>query len=248
MEQLHWFLSYNIPIEQRFAPFKSAHFVYMIAGLVIIALLAFIVRRANQYRAELIIRSLAISLFLFYFLRAYMFYRYFANFHFLDIVPLHLCIVSAFVLPVTVFIKNKLMWNFSYSVLMPGALMAIITPEDTLNFYHSYGWMPMVFFVWHILVVAIPIMQLASGELVPDIKEYPKVLAILCGYALFVYILNKQLNTNYLYLNRAARGTLLEVFEDWLGNPGYIIPMALLVFLVCFLMFLPWYFKTRKKG
>ncbi|MCL2718623.1 MAG: YwaF family protein [Lachnospiraceae bacterium] len=245
-EQLHWFLSHSVPVEQRFAPFKTAHFVYMIAGVIIITGLAIFINKSNQYRADLVIRCLAVSLFVFYFLRAYMFYRYYANFHFLDLVPLHLCIISGFVLPVTVFMKNKLMWNLSYSVLMPGALVAIITPENTLNFYHAYGWMPMVFFVWHLLVVAIPVMQVASGELVPDIKEFPKVLMILCGYALFVYIMNKQLNTNYLYLNGAARGTVLEVFQDWLGNPGYIIPMALLVFLVCFMMFVPWYLKGKK--
>ena len=245
-EQLHWFFSYQVPAEQRFVPFQSAHFAYMIVGVFAIAGLAVLVNKSNRYRADVIIRCCAVGLFAFYFLRSYMFYRYYANFHFLDLLPIHLCIVSGFVLPITVFLKNRLMWNLSYSVLMPGALVAIITPESTLSYYHAYGWMPMVFFVWHLLVVAIPVMQVASGELVPDIREFPKVLLILCVYAIFVYILNKQLDTNFLYLNGAARGTLLEVFEKWLGNPGYIIPMALLVFFVCFMMFVPWYLKGKK--
>ena len=246
-EQLHWFFSYNVPLEQRFAPFHSAHFVYIIVGILAIIGLAIFINKSNQYRAQFVIRVCAMGLFIFYFLRAYMFYRYYANFHFLDLVPLHLCIISGFVLPVTVFLKNKLMWNLSYSVLMPGALVAIITPENTLNYYHAYGWMPMIFFIWHLLVVAIPIMQIASGELIPDIREFPKVLLILCGYAIFVYVLNKQLGTNYLYLNGPARGTALEIFYNWFGNPGYIIPLALLVFLICFMMFVPWYLKSKKK-
>jgi hypothetical integral membrane protein (TIGR02206 family) len=243
----HWFFTSNIPIEQRFAAFTWPHFIYMIVGAAVITGVAIFINKSNKYRAELIIRICAISLFAFYFLRAYMFYRYFSNFSFLDIVPLHLCIISGFVLPVTVFLKNKLMWNLSYAVLMPGAIVAIITPENVLDYYHAYGWMPLVFFVWHLLVVAIPIFQVASGELLPDIRKYPQILLILCAYALFVYILNGQLGTNYLYLNNPARGTVLEVFENWFGNPGYVIPMVLLVFFVSFMMFVPWYVKERKK-
>ncbi|MCL2253171.1 MAG: TIGR02206 family membrane protein [Lachnospiraceae bacterium] len=247
-ERYNWFFTHNVPIEQRFAAFGTAHFIYMIFGVIAIVGLVFIVKRSNQYRGERIIKGIAIGLFIFYFLRAYMFYRYYANFNFLDLLPLHLCIISGFILPLTVFMKNKLMWNLSYAVLMPGAVIAIITPEDTLNYYHSFGWMPLVFFVWHFIVVAIPILKVASGEFRPDIREYPKVLMILCGYAIFIFILNKQLNTNYLYLNGAARGTLLEVFEKWLGNPGYIIPMALLVFFVSFMMYVPWrYVKNKSK-
>jgi uncharacterized membrane protein YwaF len=177
-----------------------------------------------------------------------MFYRYYSNFHFLDIAPLHLCIISGFVLPVTVFLKNKLLWNFSYGVLMPGALVAIIMPENILSWYHAFGWMPLVFYIWHFLVVAIPIMQVASGELYPDIRKYPQVLLIICTYALGIFILNKQLGTNYLYLNAPARGTVLELFAEWLGNPGYLIPLVLSVFFVSFMMFVPWYFKERKKN
>jgi hypothetical integral membrane protein (TIGR02206 family) len=244
----HWFISDNIPAEQRFGVFSSSHFIYMIVGALVIIGLAIFINKSNQYRAELIIRICAVSLFVFYFLRAYMFYRYFANFSFLDIVPLHLCIVSGFVLPATVFLKNKLMWNLAYGVLMPGAIVAIVTPEIVLSYYHAFGWMPLVFFVWHLLVVAIPIFQVASSELVPDIRKYPQILLILCVYALLIFILNKQLGTNYLYLNGAARGTVLEIFHDWLGNPGYIIPMALLTFFVSFMMFVPWYAKERKKA
>ena len=246
--ELHWFLSYHIPEEQRFAPFDTAHFVYLFGGIFLIIALALIVRKVDKKRAELIIRISAVGLLLFYFVRAYLFANYFWNYHFLDLVPLHLCIVSGFVLPLTVFTKNKLLWNLSYSVLMPGAFVAIITPENTLNFYHAYGWMPLVFFLWHVLVVAIPVMQVASGELIPDMKTFPKVLLVLAGYAVFVYIFNRQMNTNFLYLNRAARGTALEVFENWLGNPGYLIPMVLLVVFVCFLMFVPWYLMERRRG
>lgn len=245
-EQVHWFLSYNVPLEQRFRAFQTAHFIYMIAGTTAIIAAALIIRKYNQHRTQQIIKGCAIFLFIFYFLRAYMFYRYFANFHFLDLLPLHLCIISAFVIPLTVILKNKLMWSLAYSVLMPGAIIAIVTPEMTLNRYHAFGWMPLIFFIWHFLVAAIPIMQVASGDYKPNIRDYPKVLLILCGYAIFIFVLNKQLNTNYLYLNYAARGTVLEIFDKWLGNPGYIIPLAVLVFLVCFLMFLPWYIKEKK--
>ncbi len=245
-DNLNWFLSNSVEAKYRFASFSLPHFIYMVLGVAAIAGMAWYVKRCSLERAEKTIKVISIILLVFYFLRAYMFYRYYENFELLDIAPLHLCIISGFVLPATVFTKNKLLWNLSYSVLMPGALVAIITPEVTLTRYHAFGWMPLIFFIWHFLVVMIPILQIASGELIPDIRQFSKVTLLLCGYALFIFILNKRLDTNYLYLNGAAKGTVLEIFENWLGNPGYIIPMAILVLLASFLMFLPWVLKRDK--
>jgi len=245
-KELHWFLSYRIPEEQRFAIFGSDHFIYMIGGLLLIIGMSILVRKLNEKQAMIFIRSCALFLFAFYFVRAYLWYNYHWSSHILDFVPLHLCILSGFLLPVLVFMENKLLWNLTYSILLPGAVVAIITPENTLNFYHAYGWMPMVYYIWHILVIAIPVMQVASGKLRPDIRLFPKVILVLAGYAGLVYIFNKRMDTNFLYLNNAARGTPLEAFQDWLGNPGYLLPLVALVILICFLMFLPWYFLTPK--
>lgn len=243
-DSMNWFLSSNVESELRFRAFSLSHFIYLILGILAITGLAWVVNRCRKERADTIIKVVSIILFVFYFFRAYMFYRYYDNFELLDIVPLHLCIISGFVLPVTVYTRNRLLWNLAYGVLMPGAVMAILTPESTLNNYHAFGWMPLIFFIWHFLVVMIPILQIASGKLVPDVGQYPKIVLLLGIYALFIFFLNKKLHTNYLYLNQAARGTVLEVFEKWLGNPGYIIPMALLAMLVSLLLFLPW---ARKK-
>lgn len=246
MKNGNWFVSSHVEAEWRFQAFGLPHFLYFIFGILIIAALAFYVRRYGQYRGAAVIRGCSLALFIFYFFRAYMFYQYYESFELLDIAPLHLCIISGFILPITVFTKNRLLWNLSYGVLMPGALAAILTPEVTLSGYHAFGWMPLIFFMWHFLVVLIPVLQLVSGELVPDYRFYPKIVFILALYALFIFILNKQLKTNYLYLNGAAKGTVLELFEGWLGNPGYIIPMALLVLLVSFLMFMPWVKKVSE--
>lgn len=244
---LNWFLSDHVEAISRFKNFSPQHFIYMALGIMIIIILAKYVKKCPRYLAERIIKGSSIFLLLFYFLRAYMFYRYFENFELLDIVPLHLCIISGFVLPITVFSKSKLLWNFSYGILMPGAAAAIAMPESTLTFYHAFGWMPLIFFSWHFLVVMIPILQVASRRLLPDLGQYPKVLTLLGAYALLVFILNKVLDTNFLYLNGAARGTVLEVFEQWLGNPGYIIPMALLAAVISFLLFVPWH-RIKKHG
>ncbi len=243
----NWFLSNRVEAPVSFASFSWQHYVYFVLGLVAIIVMAWIVKRSEEEKADKIIKIVSIVLFAFYFIRAYMFYKYYENFQLVDILPLHLCIISGFILPITVFSKSRLLWNLSYSILMPGALVAIITPEATLTRYHAFGWMPLVFFVWHFLVVMIPILQIAAGKLIPDVRLYPKIVVLLSVYAVIIFILNKRLDTNYLYLNGAARGTVLEPFQNWLGNPGYILPMAVLVLFVCFLMFLPWIKRQKQK-
>ncbi|MDR2546229.1 MAG: TIGR02206 family membrane protein [Lachnospiraceae bacterium] len=246
IERSHWFFSHQLPVEQRFASFSLPHLYYIIAGIVVVIVLSIIIKRLSREQAMRFIRVGAIGLLAFYFIRSYLFYLLLPNYTYLDIVPLHLCVISGFVIPLAVFSRNKLLLNISYAILMPGAMMAIITPDRPLTLYHPFGWMPLVYFLWHFWVVALPVLLVVSGELVPDIRKYPLSILSLCGYATFVYLFNTKMNTNYLFINRPARGTLLEPLNEIFGNPGYLIPLALITFTVILLMFIPWWIKAKK--
>ena len=249
LEQSHWFVSYTLPEEQCFVSFGTAHFIYMAMGVTALVALALLARKLERPLAERVIKAASIVLIVLYVFRAYMYYRYYPGFSFLDILPLHLCILSVLILPAAVYTENAFLGNVSYAVLLPGALMAILTPETVLGYFHAFGWMPLVFYVWHFLVAAIPLMLVSSGKLRPDIRKYPPIILSLSGYALIIYIFNQQLNTNFMFLNKPARGTIIWLFGEWLGNPGYIIALALMAFFIIFLMFAPWWVggKVRKR-
>ena len=244
-EQSHWFVSYTLPEGQRFSSFGTAHFIYMAIGAIALVALALLARKLERPRAGRVIKAGSIVLIVLYVFRAYMYYRYYPGFSFLDILPLHLCILSVIILPVAVYTENAFLGNVSYAVLMPGALFAILTPETVLGYFHAFGWMPLIFYVWHFLVAAIPLMLVSSGKLIPDIRKYPPIILSLSGYALIIYCFNKQLNTNFMFLNKPAKGTIIWLFGEWLGNPGYIILLALLAFFLIFLMFVPWWLRGR---
>ena len=98
----------------------------------------------------------------------------------------------------------------------------------------------------HILLVMYPLVLLFSHELRPDVKQLPKCLLFLLAAGIPLFFLNKALDTNFMFLNRADTGNPLSLFEAWLGRPWYIIGYIPLISVVWFLMYWPWS-RAKKK-
>jgi uncharacterized membrane protein YwaF len=143
-------------------------------------------------------------------------------------------------MPAAVISKNKTVNNYCYSVLLPGAIIAMLTPADMFWDYFYLGWFPLFFFIWHFIIAIIPILSIKAGIYRPDIREFPKMIVISLAYMAIIYPLNKLLNTNFLFINTPSRGSLLETYYGWLGNPGYIVPTFITFAAVVFLMYIPW--------
>jgi hypothetical integral membrane protein (TIGR02206 family) len=160
--------------------------------------------------------------------------------------PLHLCSINM-VLCLWHCIKpceaNK---QLLYGVCLPCAIAAVLLP----------GWARVPAFTtaqaingftFHLLLIAYPLMLLVSGEVRPRMRYLPACLGYIAAIAAVIYPLNKVLDTNFMFLDNAADAFPLTVFEAQLGDPGYILPLALIVIAVDFLVFLPWPFINRKR-
>lgn len=75
-------------------------------------------------------------------------------------------------------------------------------------------------------------------------EEWVAILPYFLILVAVIYPLNKVLDTNFFFLNYPPEGTPFVVFEELLGNPGFIIAFAALLVTVWTLLYLPW----RKKG
>lgn len=143
--------------------------------------------------------------------------------------PLHLCNINLFLIAWHPWKPNRVMDNFLYLICIPGALLALLFPSWTklplMNLMHIHS------FVFHILLVVYPAMQLAGGDIRPQIKYVPKCLVLLAGFAVVAAITNALLDTNYMYLSYAPKGTPLVWFEENMGNHlwGYAVLFPLLI-------------------
>ena len=154
-----------------------------------------------------------------------------------DYLPLHLCSINIFIIAYHVFKPNKTIDNFLYAICIPGALAAILAPTwvelPLFNFMHIHS------FTVHILLAAYPIVLVAGGDIVPDIKLVPKAIIFTCILALPIFVVNLLLDTNFMFLMYASAGNPLLLFEELFGF--HLLGVPVIESAVVFVLYAPFY-------
>ena len=78
--------------------------------------------------------------------------------------------------------------------------------------------------------------KLASHEIRPDFAKLWQVVLFLTAVVIPIYWFDKRYDVNYMFVNWPSAGSPLVWLADRMGNPGYLIGYAALVFLCMLLM------------
>jgi len=131
-----------------------------------------------------------------------------------------------------------------YGLSLPGALAALLTPDWTalplFNFHALHS------FIIHGMEMTFPLMLLAAREIRPNWRNLWRSCIFLLVTAPPIYFFNKAAGTNFFFLNTPAPHSPLSVFEQLLGNPGYILGLLGLLFAVWLVMYAPFAVAGRK--
>lgn len=163
----------------------------------------------------------------------------------IDYLPLHLCSMALFICLWDAFRPGDATHQILYGLCLPGAVGALLFPNWTA--YPPTNFRFWVGFAGHILVVTYVVMQLSAGDFRPAPRSAWKCAAFLLAVAPPVYLFDRVFDLNYLFINWPSPGSPLEWFAAWLGNPGYLLPYAVLIFGICALMYLPYWRADRAK-
>lgn len=139
--------------------------------------------------------------------------------------PFHLCGINVLLVTFCIFKRTKTVENFLYYIGIPGAMLALLTPDWTkmpcLNFFHIHS------FVIHMFLVLYSFVLVASGDLKPDFKSMPKCILLLVCFAILALILNLIFDTNFMFLMNTAGIGFLQIFEDIFGAHQWAFPILL---------------------
>lgn len=141
--------------------------------------------------------------------------------------PLHLCSMSIYLCFFHALTGQPGLGQFLYAFTLPGAVFALLFPDWAGQ--PLFSFITVSSFLLHFLLVLYPLMQVAAGEIRPELRRLPGCIGRMLLLALPVYVLNKLWNTNYMFLNLPPEGSPLALFA-FLGSPGYLlgyIPLAL---------------------
>lgn len=151
--------------------------------------------------------------------------------------PLHLCGMSLYIETLDSLIQKKFTRELCYAVCMPGALMGMLFADwiDTpvLNFLHISCS------VFHGLMIIYPLLSLTSGDFRPNARRLPLCFGFLAAVSVPVYFFNRSFGTNFMFLSEPSPGSPLVWFEQWLGNPGYLLGFVIMIAIVWAVMYIP---------
>jgi len=156
-----------------------------------------------------------------------------------EMLPLHLCGIQIFLMPLMIKTKWPLMKNFVYLTAFPGALAALLFNETVFYKYPVFHFQSIQTFVIHTLIMIVPVFLMVFDGFRPQLKYILPSTALLAGVAVFDGVVNVFTGGNYLFIASAPADTPIAWIADVTGWPGYIPVMIGLVIIIWLLLVLP---------
>ncbi|MBR5472677.1 MAG: TIGR02206 family membrane protein [Clostridia bacterium] len=157
--------------------------------------------------------------------------------------PFHLCGINVLLISFSMFKRTKTVDNFLYYIGIPGAMLALLTPDWTnmpcMNYFHMHS------FLIHTFLVLYPFVLVASGDIKPELKMMPKCILLLIGFAVPALILNLIFDTNFMFLMNTANIGFLELFKNTFGAHQWAFPILLPIIMA--IMYLPIFIANKIK-
>jgi len=156
-------------------------------------------------------------------------------------IPLHLCNMSPLFLLLAYYFRSRLAWSIFFLWIMSGTFQSLITPTLHQSFPNYEWWRYWIIHAW--LVTGAFYGIFVFGYKI-RFKDIFKALLWLNVLAFVVFLINTQLGSNYMYMQGKPEGkTLYNALLDW---PYYIIQLEFLAIFFFSLIYLPFYFMSKK--
>ncbi|MBA2175877.1 TIGR02206 family membrane protein [Halobacillus locisalis] len=147
--------------------------------------------------------------------------------------PLHLCGIASLLAMVALIYSNQKLIQTLYFIAILPAIITLFTPEVFYSFPHFRF---MKFFLHHMALAWAGVFLVMATSTRITFKSMLQVFAKLNGYAVFIFILNRMIGTNYLFLAGTPDvSTPLDVLGD---GVWYYINLELFCFGIFLLMYL----------
>ena len=157
------------------------------------------------------------------------------KFNWFSELPLQLCNINMFLIPIGMLTNRKSVMGFSFYVAPLGAMMAMLFPESAFTGYSLLLPRILGFYGTHALLVACGLSLAGMDFYQPSMKEAPRVLGVYVTLTLAAHALNMILRAtvcpeaNYFY-TYGADISVLNLFWRMIPHPLlYELPAPLLL-------------------
>lgn len=157
-----------------------------------------------------------------------------------SLLPLHMCNLTLIIAILTMLTKSQKLFQLTYYWCL-GALFAVITPDIKYSFPHP---LTLSFYITHFYLLFAAIYGILFFNFKPTFKGWVNAFITLNIFAFIIFFINKNLGTNYLYVNRIPNfSSPLDYFGQW---PYYIIVVEVIYLILTYGIYYPFRRKTYK--
>ncbi|MBE6764791.1 MAG: hypothetical protein E7546_02780 [Ruminococcaceae bacterium] len=168
--------------------------------------------------------------------------------------PLHLCNINMFLIPISLLTKKRSLLGFCFTVAPLGALLALTFPSVGFGGYDIFLFRNIGFYGTHILIIISAICIATLGFFRPTFKDIPGVMLFLLVLSAAIFGVNNILiatglceQANYFYTMGPDGISILEMF--WSIIPVKFVYLAVfgVVILGIYLLVMALFFNLGKK-
>lgn len=201
-------------------PFNLVHICVILIAVILTIIASLLIRKKEQKTKDYIMVGLSIFNILFFII-----YKiWLANdttyegFSIWKELPLQLCNINMFLIPLGVILKNKYLLTFSFYIAPLGALMALLFPELSFINNNIFMFRNIGFYGTHIIIFSMGIMLAPLGYIEPRIKNIKVLLLSVAIFSFGAFIINIILraatgvDVNYFFTMDPSGISILELF------------------------------------
>ena len=233
--------------------FSIQHLVNILYIPLIVFAFYFIFRNTTERTKTMALLGLSLFNIIIFTVNKFVMARTFEGFEILNELPLQLCNLNLILIPLALITKNKLLMSYIYYVATIAAIAAILFFDSRYDGYNVMTYTIFVYFFYHSVLVATPILCVMLGIFTPNRSYILKTILFLLSMATVMHGVNTVLRStkwctkaNYFYTMGMPGNPVLELLMKLIPMPlVYFLPVAPILYGYDYLIALPFNKKTE---
>lgn len=218
-------------------PFNLVHVTVLLLAILMLVVLSIILRKKDQKIKDLVIIGLSIFNILFFVVYKFWLSQDDYDFNIWNELPLHLCNINMFLIPLGILKKNKYLLTFSFYVAPLGAFMALLFPD--LSFINNSIFLlrNIGYYGTHIIIFCLGFLLGTLGYVELKLNNIPKLIISAACFSFAAFLINLLLkavtdvDVNYFYVMNPSGISILELF--WSFIPLKYLYLLPAIFILC---------------
>jgi uncharacterized membrane protein YwaF len=239
-------------------PFNTAHLLTITIIPVLIYVVLYIALRGKDYETKrrVLLYICYFNIVLYFVYKVVQYFSPTYEFDFWLNLPLHICNINLFLLPLALLLRNKYLMAFQFYFTVSLSLLALVTVDAAFQGQPILEFTALVYFYYHSFLMVAPVLLVTLKMFRPSFKTVLPAAALMIALTFFAHLVNMALRTsglareaNYFFTCGLHGDPLTDMYWSLIPYEFFFLIPSLLSFApFIILTTLPFWWQDRKSA